>query len=127
MPAYSDRSNPPAPLVLATVRNPNANKSITDVPMLLDTGADMSIVPRLVGEAVGVVPAVAEEIRLVAFDGTAQSTEWADVQILFLDKTFRGRFTAANITQSIIGRDILNLLSLHLDGPRLVWDVLPTR
>jgi hypothetical protein len=41
MPAYdAERTNPPAPFALVTVRHPDTGKSIIEVPMLLDTGAD---------------------------------------------------------------------------------------
>jgi hypothetical protein len=38
---------PPAPLSRVTLRNPETGKTQTDVPMLLDTGADVTLVPRV--------------------------------------------------------------------------------
>jgi hypothetical protein len=47
MPAYDATGfRPPAPTALVTVRSPKTNVSIADVPMLLDTGADVSLVPH---------------------------------------------------------------------------------
>jgi hypothetical protein len=55
MPAYDAvRFQPPAPLALVTLRNPETGSVGTDVPMLLDTGADVSLVPRPALESLGV-------------------------------------------------------------------------
>lgn len=39
----------------------------------------------------------------------------------FLNKTFRGRFLLIDQDWGVLGRDILNLISLLLDGPNLNW------
>jgi len=36
-------------------------------------------------------------------------------------KVFRGRFLMIDQNWGVVGRDILNLVSLLLDGPRLTW------
>ena len=47
MPAYDAiRFTPPAPLALVTIRNSATGASASDVPMLLDSGADVSLAPR---------------------------------------------------------------------------------
>lgn len=47
MPDYdSALFTPPAPLARVTLRNPESGATQTDVPMLLDTGADVSLIPR---------------------------------------------------------------------------------
>jgi hypothetical protein len=40
------RFDPPAPLALVTVKSERLGIEIRDVPMLLDTGADVSLLPR---------------------------------------------------------------------------------
>ena len=40
------RFDPPAPLTLVTVKSERVGIEIHDVPMLLDTGADVSLLPR---------------------------------------------------------------------------------
>jgi hypothetical protein len=47
MPAYdAARFDPPAPVALVVLRNPNTGAVCPDVPLLLDTGADVSLVPQ---------------------------------------------------------------------------------
>ena len=47
MPDYdSDLFIPPAPLARVTLPNSDSGATQKDVPMLLDTGADASLIPR---------------------------------------------------------------------------------
>ncbi len=47
MPAYNAALfNPPAPLALVTLRNPGNGAIQSDVPMLLDSGADVTLLPQ---------------------------------------------------------------------------------
>ena len=63
MPAYvSDGFEPPAPIARVEVVGPSRRRA--DVPMLLDSGADTSIVARRVAEAEASWP------RLVAGQGS---------------------------------------------------------
>jgi len=41
--------------------------------------------------------------------------------MIFLNRTFRGRFLLINQERGVMGRDILNRVSLLLDGPDLSW------
>jgi len=41
--------------------------------------------------------------------------------MIFLNRTFRGRFLLIDQEWGVMGRDILNLVSLLLDGPNLTW------
>jgi hypothetical protein len=46
MPEYdSSRFDPPAPLARVGLRNPDSGKTVSDIPMLIDSGADASLVP----------------------------------------------------------------------------------
>ena len=46
MPPYNaNLFDPPAPLASVTLRNPGTNLMSPDVPMLLDTGADVTLIP----------------------------------------------------------------------------------
>ena len=47
MPAYEqDNFQPPAPLAYVTVRASATEPPISNVPMLIDTGADVTLLPR---------------------------------------------------------------------------------
>jgi predicted aspartyl protease len=120
MPAYeTDGFEPPAPVARAFVRGPNPGV-YRDLPLLIDTGAEVSVIPRLAAEAVG-ADIRPSGIVLRFYDGSETRLEVADVELEFLRYRFRGSFLVADATYGIVGRNILNLLVLTLDGPSLTW------
>ncbi len=66
-----------------------------------------------------------ERYDLVAFDGTVNESEAVRAVIVFLNKTFRGRFLQVESEVGIIGRNVLNRVRLLLDGPALHWEEPP--
>jgi hypothetical protein len=69
MQAYdAARFDPPAPLARGIVRSEQSGIVIHDVPMLLDTGADVSLLPRAQVAPLG--SSDAKQYELEAFDGT---------------------------------------------------------
>lgn len=124
MPAYDAiRFTPPAPLALITLRNLATGASASDVPMLLDSGADVSLVPRQDVLALGVSLDPTAVYELMGFDGNRSLAQAVNLDLVFLTRTFRGRFLLIDHECGILGRDILNHIALSLDGPNLTWDV----
>ena len=123
MVAYdSARFQPPAPVAMATLRNPSTGAVGADVPMLLDTGADVSLVPTTVVRQIGVAPVAGQHYQLIAFDGTISFAPVVQLGLVFCRRTFRGQFLLIDEDSGILGRNVLNALPLLLDGPRLVWE-----
>jgi hypothetical protein len=94
----------------------------SDVPMLLDSGADVSLVPELAVRQIGIVPTPGQQYQLVSFDGTISFAPVVRLELIFCGRTFRGQFLLIDQDSGILGRNVLNALPLLLDGPRLVWD-----
>jgi hypothetical protein len=122
MPAYdANWFDPPAPLAEVSVRNPQTGTILPDVPMLLDSGADVSLIPRSCIEQLG-LELIADSIyELMGFDGTTSLAPVVQTELLFLDRTFRGQFLVLDQEWGILGRDILNLVPIWLNGPELTW------
>ena len=119
MPTYeSEGFEPPAPLARAVVAG--AGQTIADVRMLLDTGADVSVIPRAIAKELGVAVRPSG-ILLQTYDGHQTQAVVADVSIEIGPYRFHGTFVVAEADYGILGRNILNLLRLTLDGPRLLW------
>ena len=116
------RFSPPAPLALVAFRNLATGASISDVPMLLDSGADVSLIPRQAVLSLGVSLDPAAVYELMGFDGNRSSAQAVNLDLVFLKRTFRGRFLLIDQECGILGRDILNHVALSLDGPSLTWD-----
>ncbi|MBK9712055.1 MAG: aspartyl protease family protein [Kouleothrix sp.] len=71
MPAYDvSQFNPPAPVAAITLRNSQTGGIVADVPMLLDSGADVTLIPQSAARSLGLEPIADSRYELVGFDGT---------------------------------------------------------
>jgi Aspartyl protease len=123
MPAYDERFfTPPAPLARVTLRQPENGAIVSDVPMLLDSGADVTLIPQASVARLGLTIRVNESYELMGFDGSISQAQAVQLELIFLRRRFKGRFLVGRQEWGIIGRDILNYVSLLLDGPHLTWN-----
>lgn len=124
MPTYDAESfAPPAPVARVTLRSPDHTAEVHDVPVLLDTGADVSLVPRTAAERLVLPDQAVGRFQLLGFDGRSSTAEAFDLEMIFEGRVFRGRFLVVDEEHGILGRNILNSLSISYDGPRLTWDL----
>jgi hypothetical protein len=123
MPAYDDRFfNPPGPLARVTLRTSSDGNAVPDVPMLIDSGADVTLIPQQSIDLLGATVDSDAAYEIMGFDGRKSFAHVASLDLIFLRRVFRGRFLIGNQECGVLGRDILNHVALLLDGPRLVWD-----
>jgi len=126
MPAYDDgRFHLPAPVAGVTLRHPDRGVGLMDVPMLIDSGADATLLPKSAVAALG-IEGTGERYQLMAFDGTMSDSEAVRVDLVFLGRRFRGRYLLVDAEVGVLGRDILNHLRLLLDGPARNWEEWPS-
>lgn len=128
MPKYNDDLfSPPAPVASVTFRDPLNSATLSNILMLIDPGADVTIVPRYVIDSLGVVVSDDEGVELQGFGGQPETSPVARLDMIFQRKTFKGRFPITTHQEEqqigIIGRDVLNHIVLVLDGLRLDWEV----
>ncbi len=122
MPSYdADRFAPPAPLARVTLRSLDTRSVVTDVPMLLDTGADVSMVPRAAARDLDLPEATAGTFKLVGFDGSSSESPAVHLEMVFSGRSFRGQYLLIDQDWGILGRNVLNLLPILFDGPRRLW------
>ncbi|MBI4318235.1 MAG: hypothetical protein HY675_07085 [Chloroflexi bacterium] len=120
MPAYeSGDFDPPAPVVRAKVFGPDQTV-YRGVPLLLDTGADISVIPLDVATAVGAV-IHHSSVPVEFLGGERMTCAQGDLVVEFLKYRFQGRFLLAESAYGVLGRNVLNLLLLTIDGPNLLW------
>ncbi|MCI0381239.1 MAG: hypothetical protein L0215_26945 [Gemmataceae bacterium] len=89
--------------------------------MLLDTGADVSFLPRepiigLIGDQQQL-----SQYEVEAFDGTKSLAPVVFQELVFLGKSFRGQFLLIDGRYGFLGRNVLNSVSLVFDGPSRNW------
>ena len=106
-------------MALVVVESEQAGIVIRDVPMLLDTGADVSLLPR--SRVGGLALPDARQYELEAFDGTRSTAPAITAELQFLGKSFRGRFLLIDGWHGVLGHNVLNNLSLLFDGPSQEW------
>ena len=123
MPNYdSTRFVPPAAVALVSFRNPETRDSMAKVPMLIDSGADMSFIPRATVVKLNLKLASNEDYELKAFDGSSSRAHAVRADMLFLGRTVKGRYLVRDSDIGILGRDVLNRFAILLDGPGLSWE-----
>jgi len=121
MPPYDDRLfTPPAAVLNARLRNPQNGAIISDVLLLIDTGADVTLLPLGTVNAAGIEQTGAS-YELLGFDGRSSAVNAVRADLLMLGHTFRGQFLVIDQQVGILGRNILNALALVLDGPQQTW------
>ena len=124
MPDYDQQQfAPPAPMARVLLRTPDHTKSVADVAMLIDSGADVSLIPASCADRLALQSEREETFYLQAFEGSTSPAKTVDAEILFEGRLFHGRFLIIDQEYGVLGRNVLNHLTLLLDGPRLKWRV----
>jgi predicted aspartyl protease len=120
---YHHSFSPPAPLVYVTLRHPEQEIEVQDIPAQVDTGSDRTIVPQRYIEGLSVVRL--REIELVGFENRVYRT-----LTYYLHVAIKGTrlvplevATGENETLVLVGRDLLNQFKVVLDGPRLTLEI----
>jgi predicted aspartyl protease len=114
--------DPPAPVFDVFISAPGDPDTRIASVALLDTGADVSVLAPGLASQLG-LPLIGQ----IQVAGVNERPESASVWATVIE-TPAGRFTVEAVeigTATILGRDVLNRLSLHFDGPNLM--VRPAR
>ena len=80
--------------------------------MLIDTGADETLLPLWAARELGLSGIPGKSYELIGFEGSSYSALAAHAEMAFLDRRFRGPFLLIDQEIGIIGRNILNSVSL---------------
>lgn len=123
MPPYdANLFDPPAPIASVTLRNPGTNLMSSDVPMLLDTGADVTLIPSATLAQLKIGSVKNKSYQLIGFDGSTSFAPMVQLELIFCRRIFRGQFLLIDQAWGILGRNVLNAVALILDGPNHTWD-----
>ena len=127
MPAYdSNLFDPPAPVALVSIRDPRGGNTVRDVPMLIDSGSDVTLVPRISIDELDLELDPNSRYELEGFDGMRTMAQAVQLDLVFARRTFKGKYVIGSLEMGILGRDVLNHLPILLDGPQLNWQAQTT-
>ena len=116
MTAYSLDFDPPAPFLLVAISPRAASPTAQSVGALLDTGAEISVIPQHIVDALGLVPYA--EMLIESFDSRRQRVDMYAVSLGFAGYHLSPvRVVAFRADYAILGRDVLNRFLTTLDGP----------
>jgi predicted aspartyl protease len=120
---YNQQLSPPAPFVHVTIRPPERGFAVSDLPALLDTAADITVIPTRVAEQLHLVPL--DETPIGGFDGRVSWVSTFLVQLELRQSTPRVIRGVASRDEPyvLLGRDVLNDHRVVLDGPGLRLEI----
>ncbi len=121
MTKYDESFEPPAPIAQVQIRKIESGERVKNIPVLLDTGADISLLPRQTVENLDIQPIPNKNFKLEGYDGIEKTVDVYHFQVIFLNKRFTGKYCLIEDNIGILGRDILNRLSILFDGNNLIW------
>jgi len=117
--AYDASLDPPAPVIPVRISSPVGDEAVM-LPMLVDTGADCTLVPARIVRRLGL-----PRIDAIGVTGVGGATKRAMVHAASVE--LGGLRVLARIVafadEAILGRDILNQAVVTLDGPGLAMSV----
>lgn len=112
-----------APIATVSLSNPENGTSQHDVAMLLDSGADITVLPPWAAEKIGLTPDPDRRLEVASYDGRQSERAVVKVKMQVGAFTFSIECILHDEGQiaGVIGRDVLNYLRLLLDGPERRW------
>jgi predicted aspartyl protease len=121
--SYNQQVTPPAPFVHVTLQPPESTAAVSDLPALLDTAADITVIPAHVAEDLHLIPL--DDMPIGGFDGRVT---WVSTFLVQLGiRQFPPRVIRVVASRDepyvLLGRDVVNGYRLLLDGPQLRLEI----
>lgn len=117
--AYNRQYDPPAPTIEIRLRSPYGVSDLLQA--FVDSGADGTVVPLPILQSFNAV--YADKAYLTGSTGVSQSVGLYEVQVQIGADIVYGVDAAAYGEEIILGRDVLNQLTVFLDGPLAICEI----
>jgi predicted aspartyl protease len=123
--AYDMRYAPPAPIASVVVVNAVQKRRHRSAPALLDTGSDITAIPRSLASTLQLYPI--GQIRLEDVQAQTLKVLTYAVHLTVADLSIpRLEVILTGLDHVVLGRDVLNRLYVLLNGPEAVFDIRTT-
>ena len=118
---------PPIPALVVGLRAPDGDQSQGALPAVIDTGADITLVPLALLEQIG-APEM-DEVRLRSHWGETTTVTTYLIDIQLGADTLPGIEVVGDMHGAtvLLGRNVINRLLLLIDGPHQSTDLLTRR
>jgi predicted aspartyl protease len=124
---YDQNYWPPFPTIEIVIANPFSDQATDPMPAKVDTGADMTVIPRRLAAELGLTPF--SRVLVQGFRGQPEMTRTypADVNVNGYTIEFAELILNEAENELLLGRDVLNELVLVLNGPASIVEVVRSR
>ena len=121
--SYNRQVTPPAPYVHVAIQTPESELAVSDVPALLDSAADVTVVPARVVRQLHLSPL--GEVAVTGFDGevTIAVAYLVQLAIRQLGAELFKVLASEQEPHVLLGRDVLNRHRVVMDGPQLRLEI----
>ena len=124
---YDTSYEPPAPVIRVRIVNlATPNHQVRDIPALIDSGADMSVVPSRLAKTIALVPKGIVEVQGYRIEKVEHRPKYF-VRIEFDRHAVELSVVGDECSEVLLGRDFLRHFVLRLDGPRQEFTLEPDR
>jgi predicted aspartyl protease len=120
---YNRQFEPPAPFIHVSLKCLETGKSVENLPMLIDSGADRTVIPGSLVDQLDLVPL--EELRVAGLGGRVFSAPAYKVELTIRTLLPEKVLLIAHDEEPyvLLGRDVVNRHRLLLDGPGLALEM----
>jgi predicted aspartyl protease len=120
--SYNQAFEPPAPFLEVTIHHPYLSNRRHLIPAKLDTGADLSAIPKSIAEKLQLLPS--RTILAEGYDGKQSIIETYAITLEIAQAHIRHiEVILISDDYALVGRDILNHFYTRLNGPDLNFDL----
>jgi hypothetical protein len=120
---YAQQLSPPAPFVNVTLRCPTTGTQAVGLPAQLDTAADRTVIPGRVVQGLGLVEDGRALFQGFAGEVIELPVFLVEVQVHDFQPLLNRAALGANEPHILLGRDVLNVHRILLDGPQLALEI----
>jgi Retroviral aspartyl protease len=120
---YNQQFAPPAPFVHVTIRSRDGAKEVGELPALLDTAADKSVIPLRVVNELNLVKVREASVEGVGGHVERYPTFLVQLAIRSLPPVVVEVLATPEEAYVLLGRDVLNHFRVFLHGPDLAVEI----